>query len=506
MDGPVWTAMAQRDIQSPPAPLLLALLAAFHSRAISYCYWKSSKGAHTALSGESDLDLLIARGDQHRAQGVLLERGFKCFPSDAHRDHPEISSFLGYDESSGRILHVHLHFRLVVGEKLLKNYRLLWEDTILARAVVHENLPIRVLDPASEALLLVVRYYLEMRHTDPIALRHWRAITLKFETDRAELAARLDRLTFRNRAGEVFDNDLAESVTEAVFGERPLKSQGRLRRRIRKQMAALRAYNTVEAALRSCGRAVLWAAGELNHHFLHVPRPWRRRAPGGGCIVAVLGVDGSGKTTVVAAIGAWLAPEVDVLPIYFGTGEGRPSLLLLPFKLLVPLVSTFFAVKPKGATHGKISGHAPAILYSCLLILWAVVVAAEKRIKLVAARRGADRGLVVVADRYPQNEDAGYNDGPLLPRLKRAPRCLRNLETSAYTLARRLPPDLVIKLEVTPGTAARREPNMDPMVIRERIEAARRLTFPGARVVRVDAERPLADVLRLVKREIWHTL
>ena len=123
-----------------------------------------------------------------------------------------------------------------------------------------------------------------------------------------------------------------------------------------------------------------------------------------------------------------------------------------------------------------------------------------------AAHRGASRGLVVIADRYPQNEDVGYNDGPLLPRLTHAPHWLRQFEAHAYTLAGRLPPDLVLKLEVTAETAARREPDMDPETRRQRIEAARRLTFPGVRIVRVDAERPLEEVIRSVKREIWGLL
>ena len=69
-------------------------------------------------------------------------------------------------------------------------------------------------------------------------------------------------------------------------------------------------------------------------------------------MVAVLGVDGSGKSTLVRSLNQWLGQEVDVLPIYFGTGDGRPSLLLLPLKLLVPLVSRLFRTRPGGASHG----------------------------------------------------------------------------------------------------------------------------------------------------------
>jgi thymidylate kinase len=219
--------------------------------------------------------------------------------------------------------------------------------------------------------------------------------------------------------------------------------------------------------------------------------------------VAVIGVDGSGKTTVVGAIGAWLDSEIDVMPIYFGTGAGRPSLLLRPLKLMVPLATRI--TKPKGASQG-VSGDPPGLLYSVLLIIWAIVVAWEKRNKLLAMRRGANRGLVVIADRYPQNQIVDFNDGPLLARLKRVPRWLSALEKSAYSLASLLPPDLVIKLHVKPETAARREPDMDPAVIRRRIDDVKRLTFPGSRVLDVDAEQPLSDVIRAVKREIWHLL
>lgn len=487
-------------------PSLLAVLSELHRRNISYCYWKSSRRIHAVLAGETDLDLLIAIEDQHRAAWVLLDQGFKLFPSVASRDHPAILSFLGYDEATGRIVHLDLHFRLVAGESLLRNYRLPWEETILARAVPHPTLPIRMLDPVSEALLLVVRACLELRRTDPVALRRWRAVTSKFALDRAELAARIDRVELRSRAAELLGEDLAQIVTDAIWDERALERQSRLRRRLRNHLAAYRSFNAAEARLRGWGRAVLWAGGGLNQRFLHAPRPWSRRAPGGGRVVAVLGVDGSGKTTAVAAVRAWLGSEIDVVPIYFGTGGGRPSLWLLPLKLMVPLITSFVRTKPRGASHGKISSRAPGPLYSALVMVWATVLALEKRTKLLAARRGANRGLVVLADRYPQNEIPDFNDGPLLPRLKSAPLWLRRFEAGAYALARRLPPDLVIKLEVTPETAATREPDMDPAVIRDRVGGVQRLTFPGARVACVQAERPLAEVIRAIKREVWRLL
>ncbi len=507
MDAPYDIGMVRRSrAEDAMPPGLVEVLNEFHRQQVSYCYWKSSRRLRAVFAGEGDVDLLVARNDQHRVQAILLERDFKLFPSVADRDHPATLTFLGYDERSGQLIHIHLHFRLIVGESLLRNYRIPWEEVLLTRAILHPTLPIRILDPTTEAVLLVVRACLELRRLDPMTLYVWQATTRKFALDRAELAALVDRTTLRDLAAERLSEDLAELVADAFYGAQPLETQVRLRRRMRKHCAAYRSYNAVEARVRSAGRALLWVAGSLNKHVLHAPRPWNRRAPGGGCMVAMLGVDGSGKSTSVATMRAWLGSKIDVVPIYFGTGDGRPSLLLRPLKLTMPLIRRLLKSKPKVASHGKKSGPAPGLLYSLLLMVWAVAVAMDKRKKLVAARRATNRGLIVLADRFPQNQIIGFNDGPLLTRLTVVPHWLRRFEGAAYNLARRLPPDLVIKLVVTPETAARREPEMDPAVIRERIAALQRLELPGARVVCVDAEQPLAEVIRAVKHEIWRLI
>jgi hypothetical protein len=488
---------------NPVLPILLVVLGELNERKISYCYWKSSQRLQFALGGFGDLDLLIGKEDLHRAEAILLEHEFKSFPSVSGRDHPAISSFLGYDELSGQLIHLHLHFRLIVGERLLKNYRIPWEEIILSQAIIHPTLPVRILDPLSEALLVVVRACLELRRLDPISFRSWEATKDKFALDRGELSARIDPLMLSKFATECFGDDLGHHVTEAIYSDQPLELLSDLRRRVERHFAPYRTYNAAEARVRSIGRAVLWLAGGLNKRILHLPRTSNRRAPGGGSVVAVIGVDGSGKTTVVATIREWLGSETDVVPMYFGTGEGRPSLLLRPLKLLIPFITRFIRAKPKGASHGSISDRAPGRLYGVLLMVWAVAVAIEKRKKLIAARRGANRGLIVLADRYPQNEILGFNDGPLLNRLTNLPRWIGRFETAAYALAQRLPPDLVIKLEVTPETAAKREPSMSPTVIEERIASIKRLTFHSRRVKSIDAEQPLADVVAAVKREIW---
>jgi thymidylate kinase len=90
--------------------------------------------------------------------------------------------------------------------------------------------------------------------------------------------------------------------------------------------------------------------------------------------------------------------------------------------------------------------------------------------------------------------------------LRRVPDWLRRFEARSYALARRLPPDLVIRLDATPDVLARREPDMDRVVLTARTEAVRQLAFPGVPLAVIDATRPLEEVIRRVKREIWRRL
>lgn len=503
---PIWSTPPEPCAGMLMLPIIATLLTDFSQQNVSYSYWKSLRRLYSVLTAERDLDLLVAAHDLHRAEAILLARDFKLFPSIANRDHPSLLSFLGYDDSSGRLVHVHLHIRLVVGQQLLKEYHLPWEDVLLARATSHSVVPIRTLDATTEALMLAVRGGLELTRLDPVMLRTWDATTRKFAMDRIHVASRVDPTALRELATALLNEELGGMVVDVINADRPLERQRRFRRLLARHLAIYRAYNRFEARLRIALRTVPWLVGNVNRHVLHLPRPWSRRAPGGGRVVAIVGVDGSGKSTVTTAIREWLGAEIDVVPLYFGTGDGRPSLLLRPFKMMVPLIQRLIKTKPKGASHGKISNRAPGPLYSALLMVWAVMVAHEKRGKLLAAQRGADRGLIVLTDRYPQDEIVEFNDGPLLNRLSSVPNWLRRFEASTYALSRRLRPDLVIKLEVRPETAARREPDMDPVLIGRRIADLRRLTFRGARVVTVDAETPLKDVIRAVKREIWRLL
>ena len=498
--------VAERAVaeSNAPASILIALLAAFKHDDIPYCYWKSARRVQLSLEGWSDLDLLVARKDRQRTVAILEKLGFKYWPDAPGLDHPAVMSFLGNDEASGGIRHVHIHFRLVLGHTLLRSYRLPIEDSLIRRSVMHTSLPIRILNPADEAMLSIVRANLDMRYDDPVVGRRWRELKKKHADDLAFLIDRLDVAAVRSSAAEIFSPPLVEQIASALNAA-SLRSY-QLRRSLSDELSRFRTYHGVEAGLRGAWRSLCLSAGVVNRGWFATPRLPKRRAPGGGVIVAFVGVDGSGKSTQVAQTRKWLGAEIDVLPLYFGSGDGSPSMLFRPFKVAARLIARAIRVRPKGASHGNISDHPPSLLYSALFAIWAIAVALDKQNKLATAQRAVARGFVVVADRYPQDENPQFNDGPLLHRLEWVPRWLREREASIYASARRAPPDLVVKLLVGQEAVARREPDMRRDIILQKLEWLDELRFAGASVVSIDGARPLNEVTQIARRAIWDIL
>jgi thymidylate kinase len=68
-------------------------------------------------------------------------------------------------------------------------------------------------------------------------------------------------------------------------------------------------------------------------------------------------------------------------------------------------------------------------------------------------------------------------------------------------------PDLVLKLHVRPSVAQQRKPDMQLPELEKRMEAIRNLRFPGVtETVDIDAEEPLEQVVRQIRRCIWRKL
>jgi hypothetical protein len=115
--------------------LVVKLCEILASKKIDYCHWKSNTFLDRSASGDNDLDLLINLAHAQCFTEILYSMGFKetLIPKD--EELPGVRDYYGYDQKSGRLVHVHAHFQLILGNDLSKNYRLPFERAYLQLSV-----------------------------------------------------------------------------------------------------------------------------------------------------------------------------------------------------------------------------------------------------------------------------------------------------------------------------------------------------------------------------------
>ncbi|HXF37457.1 MAG TPA: hypothetical protein VNO17_09795, partial [Actinomycetota bacterium] len=279
------------DEGGAPLELVRRLCDALAAEGIRYCHWKSTAALDRAGRGESDLDLLVARADADRFEGILRDLAFKDArtPPDGP---PGVFHAYGLDGPSGSLVQLHVHYRLVLGDDTTKNHRLPIEDAYLAASV--QGPLFRVPDPAFEFVVFVLRMVLKHGTWDAIA-------SGKGELsggERRELAF-LTARTDRGRVGEIVRTHLP-SVGEELFGRchRSLHPRAGVWSRIR---TAQRLEGALAAHARRSPRVDpfvrLWRRGRVaaRRRVAGRGRPPARLARGGAWI-AVVGADGAGKT------------------------------------------------------------------------------------------------------------------------------------------------------------------------------------------------------------------
>jgi len=485
-----------------PLRLVLQLRDELRAKAVRFCHWKSNDMLARSLSGENDLDLLVHRDDARRFLAVLARLGFNRALAPGGREHPGVAHYYGLDRESGRLVHVHAHFQLVLGDDTTKNYRLPIEAAYLASTRHDEPLPV----PAAEfeLALFVVRMMLKHATWDSVAMGLGRLSVgerreLAWLLDRADLDA--TRAVVRRHLGGVgvplWDRCLA-SLTDGSSPRRRVPLGGEM-------LTALaphgRRSRPADAATRVLRR------GHWGWTRLVLRRPTRKRFERTGLTIAVVGGDGSGKTTAAQSVADWLGTTFVVKRTHLG--NPRPSALTLGVKgpLYVAraaglLPSTRRSVDPRTATPDDVPGAAWA--------LWHVLTARDRLREYHALRRIADAGGVVVCDRWPLPQlhlMDGSRVGWVLDGAGPRSRVVRRLAEAERRIYAHIGlPDVLVVLRLDPEVAVSRRPEDEPGYVRTRNAEVFETDWSATPAVVLDATLPPDIVLAAVRTAIWERL
>ena len=254
--------------------------------------------------------------------------------------------------------------------------------------------------------------------------------------------------------------------------------------------------------------AVREIAGSLAAAQAAPPSPSDRRDAGRSTMIAFVGSEATGKSTILNEVEGWLGRSHRVRRVHAGKPPSTP-ITFLPHVLLPALRAVFPEQRTLRVEERYEDGEgATEKTFPLLFGVRSVMLAYERRSLLLRAARSGTQ-TVVLSDRYP-SEASGAPDGPQLAHLPipsgrfSLRRALARMESRLY---RDIPaPDMVFHLsaplEVTLARNAARDKQEPEDYVRFRHALSSRLRFDGAPVFGIDTDRDLELVVREIEEVI----
>lgn len=210
-------------------------------------------------------------------------------------------------------------------------------------------------------------------------------------------------------------------------------------------------------------------------------------------LIAVVGSDGSGKSTLSADLLAHIQQGRMAESGYLGLGSGEQGRRIGRWPIVGPPLHRFLdgiadrLREPDEPIPGMIAAR------------YALNKSKKRRAKFEALLDRRRAGVTIVTDRYPQLEVPGLHDGPILAGRATSRRlaAMQAQERGLYAEMAAHVPTLILRLHVDVDTVMARKPDHDRALITRKVETVPLLQFNGAPIVDIDATIPYEEELAL---------
>lgn len=503
--------------------IMHSVFAALEEKKISYCHFKSNQHLKESFEGRSDFDVLVDFNKVRETTSLLLEIGAKRFESPCINNYPGIENWLVFDEKTGIIYHLHLHYQLLTGTPHVKEYRIFWQEELLKNAVKSKEHGIMTSDPEREMLLLLTRLVLKCVGKKLLKARlggYKLSADMKREFDyllgliKPEKALSIAKGFYSQKTVDVIDRILKK-------GQLKGRDYLCLRKNILKEFTLYRRCGRTAAFFESKRQTFisLWSAFWKKRGGFYVHKKVSEK---GGMSIAFIGVDGSGKSSTTKEIFGWLKNKVDCKQLYLGSGDGKCGLYADILKLMLKAAKMPIKLfkgdkKLKDIIENKtvISFWQHPFIYNLRMARARLVAQVVKRNRIQLKKMNAYRtnGGVCLMDRFPQLSEPDMNDGPKLgsyaETMKGAGiRALAKKELDNLQIVKDVYPDVIFRLNIDLETCIGRKPEHanQVSVLKKKLKAMENISYPGSEIVEIDATRPYQEELLAIKREIWKRL
>ncbi len=484
--------------------LVSRLCRSLEEKCVRYCHWKSNNALDRSATGENDLDLLVSRADAQLFAHILSGLGFKEAEEVPEKRLPGILNYYGYDREADKLVHVHAHYQLILGHDLTKNYHLPLEREFFKSAFQRDLF--KVPEVELEYIVFIIRMILKHATWDTVLMKQG-ALSTSEREELAYLQVRVDH----TRIGEILRLHLP-SVNASLFDKcvqvHRLGSSTWSRIMIGRELQSkLKAHARRAGPEDTCLR--IWRAVSRRIERRVFKRVFKKRLANGGALIAIVGGDGSGKTTATNEIRKWLAKNFETKRVHLGKPpQSWMTIVVRGIVKVGRLLGVFPYLKASLRYNDNLSSRRLFQIFP--LLLRETCTARDRYLAYIKAQRFASNGNLVICDRFPLPQ-IKLMDAPVVQRLTGAKSThrvilwLQKLENRYYQSI--APPEYLFALKVDPEIAVKRKVGQDlgedPSTIRPRSQEIWVFDWETTPAHVIDTSRPLNEVLSEVKSIKW---
>lgn len=450
---------------------------------VDYCHWKSNEHLKEGLDGKTDLDILVAEKHIGKFQNTLITcRCIKVRPQVGSR-YPKVEEWVGFDSETGRLIHLHVHFRVVTGTKHLKEYIIPWHDLALQTKVLDETEEVYVMEPNLELIVLYLRIVLkQLREWDrfEISRDYQKEILWLRQRVNPQSVAKLIDMVWKDGKEEFLQILLHEKIEKRDFEKLKILIENQI-----KPVRRGKLFQNIE--IQKIRQWTVRSKYMLEQTWEIVPFTSLKTLYGRGLVIAFIGCDGSGKSSITKEINNWLRWKLDSQNFYFGMGDRYKKPLV--FKL------SQNRLLPEGVCK-----------FCSLLFYYGISLRGKYMRKLMDCY--VNKGGIAICDRYPQTQFKGIYDGPKIQAMKLYEntsfgKFFIKMEEKNIRKVESAKKDCIFKLILPPELAVQRSPGHQIGEVKRKAKITEQLNFSSCDVYEIDATQPYDKELLLIKGIIW---